>query len=369
MVPREPSSSNGFSNQTPPLDLTNFSPDSSTTQQHMEASDKDHHQDYWVDQPLTRDGRTRMRVFIACLPCRKNKRRCDGLRPICTICKKKGFGIPPSYMDSNAPEARQGYCIYDVVPKRRGPDRIPRSRLRRGGQIDDDERPIKRRHTIRGEIPKEEPRDVVRASSPNEEARPTLFCTLPSQDDRSSNPINLAVATVGHKWKRQDTENTTPLNVGYYHLQVPSTSVLAPAGTPSSPSSSSSSASRHFIHSPLPVAKGPLPSILVPSLDHEPVLRSVSSSKSYAHVSGHPYISSNLPLVVDPDPHYADYALPVSGTKNNVTTGSYPAPYLEQSLLPSSYDYRQQIPFIQYGPYASFFSEILMLTFFQAGRV
>jgi hypothetical protein len=360
MVPKHPWSSNVFSNQTSPLDLTNSSADSSTAQPQMEVSDKDHHQDSWVDQPLTRDGRARMRVFIACLPCRKNKRRCDGLRPICTICKRKGFGIPPSYMDPNAPEARQGYCIYDVVPKRRGPDRTPRSRLKRGGQIDDDERLIKRRQTIRDEAEPQPLSDVVRPPSPNEEKQPTLLCTIPSQGDRSSNPINLTVATVGDKRKRrdtEDTEDTTPLTISYNHLQVPSTSVLAPERTPSSPSSSSSSAFRHLIHSPLLVAKSPLPSTAVPSLDHEPVLRSVSSSKSYLHILppvtfdslGHPYISSNPP-VVDLDPHYADYALPISGT----ATGSYPASYLEQSLLPSPYDHRQQAFFIQYGPYALF---------------
>jgi len=361
MVPRESWSSNVFSNQTSPLNLTKFSAGSSTAQPQMEASDKDHHQDSLVGQPLTRDGRTRMRVFIACLPCRKNKRRCDGLKPICTICKRKGFGIPPSYMDSNAPEAPQGYCIYDVVPKRRGPDRVPRSRLKRSGQIDDDERPIKRCHTIRGGVPEEESQplsDVVRRPSPNEETQPTLLRAIPSQGDRPSNPINLAVATVGHKRKPPDTEDTTLLTMGYNRLQVPSTSVLAPGATPSTPSSTSSSASRHFIHSPLLVAKSPLPSIVASSLDHEPVLRAVPSSKSYAQISppvtfdslGHRHISSNPPPVVDLNPHYSDYVLPTSG----VTTGSYPAPYLEQSLLPSPHDYLQQASFIQYGPYPLF---------------
>ena len=363
IVPREPWSSNTLSNETAPLDLSGFSADDCTVQPQMQANDKDHHQDSWVDQPLTRDGRTRMRVFMACLPCRKNKRRCDGLKPICTICGRKGLSIPPSYMDSNAPEARKGYCIYDVVPKRRGPDRIPRSRLKRSKQIDDDERSTKRRHTIRGETPKEVPQplsDVVRPPSPNEKAQPTIFRTIPSQGDRSSSSISLSVATVGHKWKRQDTEDATPLTASYSHLQVPSTSVLTPGRTPSSPSSSPSS---------ILVANGPLPSVVVPSLDHDPALGFVPSSKSYAHISpsvtfdslGHPYISPNP--MVHLDPHRADYLLPNSG----VTTGSYPAPYLRQSLLPSPHDYLQQVPFIQYGH--MLFSEFLDIDSRQAGRM
>lgn len=361
-VPRESWSSNVLSIQTPPLDLSNFPVDSSTAQPQVEANDNDHHQEHWVDQPLTRDGRARMRVFIACLPCRKNKRRCDGLRPICTICRRKGFGVPPSYMDLNAPEARQGYCIYDVVPKRRGPDRIPRSRLKRGKQVDDNERPIKRRHTTRGESPKEVSHPMsnfVRPPSPNGEARPALLCTIPPQGDRDSVPISRAVATVVHKWKRGDTGDITPLTITHDYLQVPSTSLLTPGATPSSLSSSpSSSASRHFINSPLHGPKGPQPSIVVPGLDHEPALPSVPSSKLYAHVSppvtfdslGHPYISSNLLPVVDCDPHYADYVLPISC----VTTGNYPASYLKQSHLPSPYDYWQPVPLIQYGACALF---------------
>jgi hypothetical protein len=376
MVPKEPWSSNVLSNETT-LDLSSFSTDSCMDQPQVQTNDTNHHQDSWVDQPLTRDGRTRMRVFIACLPCRKNKRRCDGLRPICTVCKRKGFGVPPSYTDSNAPEARKGYCIYDVVPKRRGPDRTPRSRLKRSKQIDGDERPTKRPHTTQGDIPKEDPQpssDIVRPPSPNEEAQPTLLPTILSQGDRPSSPIGLTVATVGHKWKRQDTEDNNPLTTSYDHLQVPSTSVLTPGGTPSSPSSSpSSSASRPFIHSSLPGAKHKhlLPSIVVPTLDHEPALRAISSSKSCAYISpsvtldslGHPYISSNPLPVVDLDPHYADHVQPISG----VTTRSYPAPYLRQSFLPSPYDYPQQEPSIQYGSYA--FSTSSMLTPLQAGRM
>ena len=362
MIPRESWSSNVLSNQAPPLDLTNFSVDSCTAQSQVETSDNSHHQEPLVDQPLTRDGRTRMRVFIACLPCRKNKRRCDGLRPICTICRRKGFGVPPSYMDLNAPDARQGYCIYDVVPKRRGPDRMPRSRLKRGKQIDDDERPIKRRHTTRGESPKEVSQpmsDFVRPPSPNEEARHALLRTIPLQGDRDSGPISRAVATVVHKWKRGDTGDITPLTINHNHLQVPSTSLLTPGATTSSLSSSpSSSASRHFIHSPLHVPKGPHPSIVVPGLDHEPALPSAPSSKLYTHVLppvtpdslGHPYISSNPLPVTNLASHYAGYVLPISG----ITTGSCPAPYLKQSQVTSLYDGWQQAPLIQYGVCALF---------------
>ena len=353
-VPTESRSSKAFGNDAAPLGLNSFSVDSCTTQPQMQANDTPQHQDSCVDQPLTRDGRTRMRVFIACLPCRKNKRRCDGLRPICTICKRKGFVVPLSYVDSNDPEAHKGCCIYDVAPKRRGPDRTPRSRLKRNKQIDDDERPTKRRHTTRDEIPKQEPQLFGRVSpppSPNEKAQPTILRT---QGDRLS--ISPTVATAGYIWKRQNADDTASSTTGYDHLQVPSTSVPIPGRTPSA--SSSSSASRHFIRSSLLATEDPLPSIVVPSLDYGPPPRFVPSSQSCAPVSssvasdprGQPSISPNLQPALDLDPHYDNCALPVSG----VTTVSYPALYPAHGLLQSEIDLWRPVPLIQYGPYALF---------------
>ena len=356
MEPKGPWSPRVFGNETAPHGPNSFSAASGTTQPQILANDSGQHQDSCVDQPLTRDGRARMRVFIACLPCRKNKRRCDGTRPICSICKRKGFVVPPSYGGSNAPEALKGYCIYDVVPKRRGPDRTPRSRLKRNKQIDDDERPTKRRRTTRDEILKQEPQPcggVVRPPSPNEEGQSDLLRTIPSQGDRSSSlssPISPTVTTTGHKWKRQDTEDTTPSITRYRHLQVPPTSVLTPGVTPSLPSLS---ASHQFTRSSLHVTNGSIPSIVVPGLELAP--RSVSSSKSYSPVSssvifdslGQPFVSPNPLPVPDFDLRYAEYVLPISG----VTTGNYHSPYSTHGLLPPEYDFRHRyLPLTQYGP-------------------
>lgn len=53
-------------------------------------------------------------VVIACNQCRSRKIRCDSKRPTCNNCARR----------SNA-------CIYDAVPKRRGPDKHPGTRQRR----------------------------------------------------------------------------------------------------------------------------------------------------------------------------------------------------------------------------------------------
>jgi len=261
--------------------------------------------------------------------------------------------VPPSYVDSNAPEALKGYCIYDVAPKRRGPDRTPRSRLKQNKQIDDDERPTKRRHTTYDEYLKQEPQPcggVVRPPSLSEEAQSDLLRTILSQGDRSSSSISPTVATTGRKWKRQDTEDTTPSTTDYNHLQVPPTSVLTPGVTP--PSFSSSFVSRQFTRSSL-VPKVPVTSIVVPGLDPELAPRSFSPSKSYSPVSSsvvfdsldQPFVSPNPLPGLDLDPRYAECVLSISG----VTTGNYHSPYATYGLLPPEYDFQQQVPFIQCG--------------------
>ncbi|KAG8920018.1 hypothetical protein FRC00_010585, partial [Tulasnella sp. 408] len=53
------------------------------------------------------------RAYIACQTCRSRKVRCDGRKPVCTNCEK-----------------RNASCIFDVVPRRRGPDKVPGTRQR-----------------------------------------------------------------------------------------------------------------------------------------------------------------------------------------------------------------------------------------------
>ncbi|KAJ6501124.1 hypothetical protein C8R47DRAFT_258568 [Mycena vitilis] len=68
------------------------------------------------DQPDTTANTARIRVFLACHQCRSRKIRCDATKPLCHFC-------------SRAEPPRQ--CAYDQEPKRRSPDKIPRSRLRK----------------------------------------------------------------------------------------------------------------------------------------------------------------------------------------------------------------------------------------------
>ncbi|PSS38007.1 hypothetical protein PHLCEN_2v147 [Hermanssonia centrifuga] len=52
-------------------------------------------------------------VVIACRQCRSRKIRCDSTRPVCNNCSR-----------------RSNECVYDAVPKRRGPDKRPGTRQR-----------------------------------------------------------------------------------------------------------------------------------------------------------------------------------------------------------------------------------------------
>ncbi|KAG8214553.1 hypothetical protein J3R82DRAFT_9614 [Butyriboletus roseoflavus] len=68
------------------------------------------------DQPLTTQGKPRARVYVACLQCRTRKIRCDGAKPTCHNCTRRGKPTDP--------------CVYDAAPKRRGPDKTPGARQR-----------------------------------------------------------------------------------------------------------------------------------------------------------------------------------------------------------------------------------------------
>lgn len=80
-------------------------------------------------------------VFVACQTCRTRKIKCDGLKPICTNCIKKDYAPGPDYQHLIPPEERyklqNGVCLYDQLPKRRGPDRLPGARVRRKSRADD----------------------------------------------------------------------------------------------------------------------------------------------------------------------------------------------------------------------------------------
>jgi hypothetical protein len=94
-----------------------------------------------ADQPLTSQGKERVRVYLACAQwcvdhrcflmmisyacnrfhSRQRKIRCDGAKPCCEVCTKRGITA----------------CRYDSAPKRRGPDRVPGSRSRAHDEEDE----------------------------------------------------------------------------------------------------------------------------------------------------------------------------------------------------------------------------------------
>ncbi|TBU28622.1 hypothetical protein BD311DRAFT_663142 [Dichomitus squalens] len=85
-----------------------------------------------ADQPLTTQGKPRMRVYVACVQCRGRKIRCDGAKPVCHNCSRR--------------TENPHLCTYDTAPKRRGPDRVPGARQRSAGGIGEKPPRRRRRH-------------------------------------------------------------------------------------------------------------------------------------------------------------------------------------------------------------------------------
>ncbi|KAG6377046.1 hypothetical protein JVT61DRAFT_1095 [Boletus reticuloceps] len=97
------------------------------------------------DQPLTTQGRPRARVYVACVQCRTRKIRCDGAKPACHNCTRRNKPSDP--------------CVYDPVPKRRGPDRTPGARQRMAAfqESDADPIPSRRRRRRKHNTPRPRP--------------------------------------------------------------------------------------------------------------------------------------------------------------------------------------------------------------------
>lgn len=92
-------------------------------------------------------------MFVACQACRNRKIKCDGVKPVCTNCHKKEFGPGPEFQhllpESEKYKLANGICLYDHIPKRRGPDRTPGARVRKKYRQDESghERGARRRAT------------------------------------------------------------------------------------------------------------------------------------------------------------------------------------------------------------------------------
>lgn len=76
------------------------------------------------------------------------------MKPVCTNCHKKEFAPGADYQhllpDNEKYKIANGICLYDQIPKRRGPDRTPGARVRKKYRQDESghERSARRRATI-----------------------------------------------------------------------------------------------------------------------------------------------------------------------------------------------------------------------------
>jgi hypothetical protein len=152
-----------------------------------------------LDQPLTTQGKERIRVYLACVQwsvvsllypsletishhqprpsnfmhiSRNRKIRCDGAKPACEVCSKRGVSE----------------CSYDTAPKRRGPDRAPGARQR--VPIDSDGKPIRRRRR--------------KSSAEKVPASAAITATI-SQEERPSDERSMQTLKVKPPRDRQDS--------------------------------------------------------------------------------------------------------------------------------------------------------------------
>ncbi|KIY72469.1 hypothetical protein CYLTODRAFT_37194 [Cylindrobasidium torrendii FP15055 ss-10] len=128
------------------------------------------------DQPPTTQGKPRARVYVACVQCRSRKIRCDGAKPICHNCNKRGH-----------PE-----CNYDPVPKRRGPDKTPGARQRMARELknDLDKDDTRRRRRTRKPDPQPDLVHLLRAESPVDVKPVIPSLVMPHGNDEGPPPLS-----------------------------------------------------------------------------------------------------------------------------------------------------------------------------------
>ncbi|CAK5284071.1 unnamed protein product [Mycena citricolor] len=145
------------------------------------------------DQPPTTQGKSRLRVYVACLQCRQRKIRCDGAKPNCFNCSKR------------ATESNE--CTYDALPKRRGPDKTPGARQRIVRQDGVTEAPRRRRRSAGTHT--RSPADIGVRSHTAVSRRPVSFSPPPSSEHTHSSDDYLAghEASVDHPYGRAGASN------------------------------------------------------------------------------------------------------------------------------------------------------------------
>ncbi|PFH53893.1 hypothetical protein AMATHDRAFT_186506 [Amanita thiersii Skay4041] len=136
-----------------------------------------------ADQPRTTQGKPRARVYVACAQCRLRKIRCDGAKPVCHNCSRR---------------ASNSECIYDAIPKRRGPDKTPGARQRLIRDYHDE---------LNG--PEHRPRRRRTRKDSQDSSRSPAKCSLPT-------PLSLANNT------DRNVSNETTFHVPHYVYISPS---------------------------------------------------------------------------------------------------------------------------------------------------
>ncbi|KAH6912789.1 hypothetical protein BKA70DRAFT_1097562 [Coprinopsis sp. MPI-PUGE-AT-0042] len=137
------------------------------------------------DQPPTTQGKPRSRVYVACVQCRTRKIRCDGAKPQCHNCGRRSTGCND--------------CVYDPVPKRRGPDKCPGARQRMARSGSDAAGSRRRRRTARSTSQASEstPGDSDSHQEPSSALEPlSLSHPHPATADQSVNPQHSDFASV-----------------------------------------------------------------------------------------------------------------------------------------------------------------------------
>ncbi|KIM45747.1 hypothetical protein M413DRAFT_17514 [Hebeloma cylindrosporum] len=157
-------------------------------------------------------------VVIACRQCRSRKIRCDSTRPVCNNCVR-----------------RSNECEYDLVPKRRGPDKRPGTRQRscKKRPADGSAPPPSKRKRTTSERPTEQPEVTpsrVKENLQQDQKRPSPGSRHPDRDPHypylhphsgpppSSSPTDLRIPTDSTHYKH-DVSSAYRRNPSYMYDQ------------------------------------------------------------------------------------------------------------------------------------------------------
>ncbi|KAJ7762935.1 hypothetical protein B0H16DRAFT_1311418 [Mycena metata] len=181
-------------------------------------------------------------VVIACRPCRGRKIKCDSNRPACNNCVR-----------------RKNECVYDVAPKRRGPDKRPGTRQRscKKKPADGSSPPtLKRKRKVSSSSTTGVDIDRATASLPRSDQSPTAMKdsdrSKPTAPARKRSSVS-SVYSQPRAIQPQPSSASTPLRISTDVYRV--RDFLYPQSTHRSPHSDTSGVYQSFIPSPYATVK------------------------------------------------------------------------------------------------------------------